>query len=139
MGVKHYIKRAYQRILIRSRRHTSKYNRAAKFDFENEILRICRNLIHCSSVELLICPDTGRRFIIYDSMQIKIIIKDDQIILSNHTYYYELSVSESGLQTINRIFDGHIRDRRNALEVQIKQNAKGTLLSIAEMSACLIN
>jgi hypothetical protein len=70
-------------------------------------------------------------------MQIKIIIKDDQIILSNHTYYYELSVSESGLQNINRIFDGHIRDRRDVLEVQIKLNAKSTLLGIAEMSSCL--
>lgn len=137
MNVNHLIKRAYQRAIVRSKRHTLKYDKTKKFDFEDETLRICRNLIHCSSVELLVCPDTNRRFIIYDSMQIKIIIKDDRIILSNHTYYYELKVSENGLAAINMIFDGHIRTRRDTLESQITQNAKGTLINIASMSSSL--
>lgn len=137
MKINHLVKRAYQRTVIRSKRHTLKYDKTKKFDFEDEALRICRNLIHCPSVELLVCPDTNRRFIIYDSMQVKIIIKDDCIILSNHTYYYELKISENGLKAINAIFDGHIRIRRNELESQITQNAKGTLLNIASISSSL--
>jgi len=136
MQAKHFLKRSFQRMTIRSKRHTTKYNRKNKFESEDEILHICRNLIRSSSVELLVCPDTNRKFVIYDSMQIKIIIKDDQIILSNHTYYYEMRVSENGMAAINRVFNGHIRTRRDLLETQIKQNAKGTLFNIGAMSSC---
>lgn len=130
MRILHKIKRLVQRLIIKSKRAKNKDSNSSKGIFEQEALRICRNLIRTSSTELLVCPDTHRRFIVCEEQQIKIIIYDNRIIISNHSYYYELAVSSDGISQIHRIFDGYVRERRNILETDIKNNAKNTLDNI---------
>lgn len=123
----HYFKRMWLRILIKIKRNGTRNDRVHKSEFELEVLKICRILIRNISTNLLVCPDTQRRFIIFDPMEIKIIISDDKIIVSNHTYYYELSISKSGLANVIRVFDGNVKERRDILEQDIKTNAKTSL------------
>ena len=122
-----YFKIMWLRILIKIKRNGTRNDRVHKSEFELEVLKICRILIRNISTNLLVCPDTQRRFIIFDPMEIKIIISDDKIIVSNHTYYYELSISKSGLANVIRVFDGNVKERRDILEQDIKTNAKTSL------------
>ena len=134
MTLLHKIKRIFQHLVVSSRRKATNYDPILKSAFEKESLRICRNLIHCPEAELLVCPDTGRRFIIYNPMQIKIILEDNKITISNHTYYYEVSICSKNIGSVTRIFDGNVRERRDVLEEDIKENAKITLANIAVLS-----
>lgn len=125
-----FFKRLWLRSYIKIKRSGTRNDKVPKSEFEHEVLKICRNLIRSEETNLLVCPDTHRRFIIYDRMQIKIIIEDDKIILSNHQYYYELSISKGGLDNIIRVFNGNVKERRDLLEFEIKTNAKTSLNSI---------
>lgn len=139
MNLIHKAKRLYQKWWIKFKRQSVSEQNTVKSTFELEALKICRNLIHCSDVELLVCPDTGRKFIIYDQLQIKVIIEDNRIIISNHTYYYELSVSEYGIKSLTKVFNGNLRNTRDLLEKNIKANAKATLENIVTQTSYLSN
>jgi hypothetical protein len=67
-------------------------------------------------------------------MKIKIIIEDNKIVISNHQYYYEVSISKSGTDNVMRVFNGNVKDRRDLLEADIKTNAKTTLNLIFKTS-----
>lgn len=137
MSTRHSIKRALQRMVIRSRRHTSRHNLNLKHDYENEVLQGCRNLIHTATTELSICPDTGRKFIVNNDIHIKMVIADDKIIISNTVYYRELPISEHGLESINRVFNGHLRKSIAALDFSIKINARHTLNDVTILTSYL--
>lgn len=129
--LKHRLKRAWLRMTINYKRRMREKDTEPLSAFEKEVLFICRNLIRSHEADLLVCPDTNRRFVIYDPMQIKVIIGDSKIIFSNHDYYFELSISGDGLTRLNRVFNGNVRTRRDVLELEIKLNAKTTLTRIA--------
>lgn len=139
MNLQHKLKRIYQRVWIKIKRQSVNKQNTHKSTFELEALKICRNLIHCSTAELLVCPDTGRRFIIYDYLQLKVIIDDNRIIISNHTYYYELTISAYGIESLLKVFNGNLRAKRDVLEANIKANAKTTLETIAVQTSYLSN
>lgn len=127
----HKIKRFLLQIVVNYKRRMQEKNFGTISAFEKEVLYICRNLIRSHEANLLVCPDTGRRFIMYDPMQIKVIIGDYKIIFSNHDYYFELAISSNGIAKLIRVFNGNVRERRNVLEADIKINAKTTLGRIA--------
>jgi hypothetical protein len=124
-------------MVIRSKRHTSQYNLNLKQDFESEVLQGCRNLIHTSTTELSICPDTGRKFIVNNDIHIKMVIVDDKIIISNSIHYRELPISDRGLESINRVFNGHLRKSIAALDSNIKSNAQHTLNDVTILTSYL--
>lgn len=137
MSARHSIKRTFQRMVIRSKRHTSLYNLNLKQDFEAEVLQGCRNLIHTSTTELSICPDTGRKFVVNNDTHIKMVISDDKIIISNNVHYRELPISERGLESINRVFKGHLRKSIAVLDSNIKNNAQHTLNDVTILTSYL--
>lgn len=133
MQAKHSIKRAFQRIVIRSKRHASSYNSKLKLEFEDEVLQGCRNLIHKSTVKLYVCPDTGRKFIVDSDINLKMVITDNSIILSNNDYYREISISARGLDSITRVFNGNLRKSITALDTNIHKNAQFTLNNVTTL------
>lgn len=137
MQARHSIKRALQRMVIRSKRHASQYNLNLKQDFESEVLQGCRNLINAPTTELSICPDTGRKFIVSGDTHIKMVIADDRIIISNSIHYRELPISERGLKSINQVFNGHLRKSIAALDFNIKSNAQHTLNDVTILTSYL--
>lgn len=134
---KHYIKRAFQRMVIRSKRHASQNNPTLKQDNENEVLQSCRNLIHSVDSELLVCPDSGRKFIVNNKVHINIIILDNKIIVSNNEYYREVLISDYGIKSINQVFNGHLKKTVNLVDYSIKINAKHTLNNVTILTTYL--
>ena len=124
-------------MVIRSKRHASRHNPKLKMEFEDEVLQGCRNLIHNATTELSICPDTGRRFIVNHDIQLKMVITDEKIILSNNSHYREFSVSERGLESIVRVFNGHLRKSIAALDKNIRSNAQNTLNNVTILTSYL--
>ena len=137
MQAKHSIKRAFQRMVIRSKRHASRHNLNLKFDFENEVLQGCRNLIHNATTELSICPDTGRKFVVNNDIQLKMVITDEKIIISNNSHYREFPISERGIESIVRVFNGHLRKSIAKLDRNIKVNAQNTLNNVTILTSYL--
>jgi len=129
-----YFKKLWLRFYIRIKRSGTRNDKVHISAFETEVLKICRILIRHESSTLLVCPTTGRSFITYDPMKIKIIIEDNKIVISNHQYYYEVSISKSGTDNIMRVFNGNVKGRRDLLEADIKTNAKTTLNLIFKTS-----
>lgn len=130
-NLKNKFSKALRRLVVNYKRRMQEKNTEPLSAFEKEVLYICRNLIRSHASDLLVCPDTNRRFIIYDPMQIKVIVGDTKIIFSNHDYYFELSISGNGITRLIRVFNGNVRARRDVLESEIKLNAKTTLNRIA--------
>ncbi|MGV8961859.1 MAG: hypothetical protein ACOH2V_00495 [Candidatus Saccharimonadaceae bacterium] len=123
----HKLKRIWLKSVIRFKRYPdAATNRLPKSHAENKILSICRRLIHETETELLVCPETGRLFITYGPQKIKIIIGDDKITYSNHNYY-EWPISEHGIRSLTRVFNGNVKDRRDVLEADIRSNVNNTL------------
>ncbi len=129
----HKLRRAYQRVVINSKRKTQ-IDTIRGGTFEKEALQLCRNLIRCNNVKLEFFPTSKDRFISLNEMQMKAVIKDDQIIFSNHTYHYGVPISEHNIKTITRIFDGNIERRRLSIETEISDNTKGTLENLLNIS-----
>jgi len=137
MSATHVIKRAFQRMVIRSKRHASKHNLKLKQDFETEVLQGCRNLINTQTTKLSVCPDTGRKFIVSDDTHIKMIITDDRIVVAHGEHHRDVPISEHGLESINRVFDGRLRKSIAAWDLSIKQNTENTLNNVTFLTSYL--
>lgn len=121
-----HFKRILTRVVVKFRR--SKYDRdnIEVSKFEQEILKISRFVCRLPDTKLSICNETNRGFIVSERLQIKIILKENKIILSNH-HYYEVFISYKGLQNINRVFNSHVKQHRDLLEQEITTRAKTSL------------
>lgn len=114
----HKIKRYYQRLLIASRKKMSKEDRILKSKFELDAIKLVRKLTHSQDVELFTCPETGRRFIDSERLDIKIILELDKIIISNHSYL-EFGICPHSYDKMKRIFDGQIKIRRDDFQRKV--------------------
>ena len=118
MKMIHKIKRYYQRLVIKSKRNITKDDMVLKSDFELEAIRLVRRLTSHKDVELFTCPNTGRRFIDSEKLEIKIILESTKIIISNHTYL-EFNICNNSYEKMKRIFDGRIRTRRDHFQEEV--------------------
>lgn len=107
-------------------RHSSKNT---KFEFEEEALKGCRSLIH-KSAKLVVCPDTGRKFILDTESSMKIILDGNKVTISNGDKYREIIISEKGKENINRIFNGQLKKIIFAVEEKIHSSAQDNLTEL---------
>lgn len=126
----HKIKRYYQRTLIKSKRQLLKDSTVPKSIFESQILQIARALVQAPNVVLSVCPDTGRRFI--ENEGVNMIIEHHKVTLTNTHYYYEIAISEYVYEKIRIVFDGNVRKKRDKLYENIIYNASTLLTSITK-------
>ena len=76
---------------------------------------------------LLIAPTSGSRYVQTPNANVFIILKYQTIILSNHQYYYEISISGSVSEYLTDRFDKMIESRRRQMEKKMLENSKATL------------
>lgn len=76
---------------------------------------------------LLISPQSGSRYVQTPSADVFIIIKYQTIILSNHLYYYEISISTDVYEYLLDKFDRMLESRRRQMERRMLENSRLTL------------
>jgi len=123
-------KKILLRTLINLKRNKALSHRVQKSFFEEDIIKICRNLIRSSESLLYISLDSRKKFVVYPPKQINIVLEENKLIFSNYTYYYEIFLSDSGVNNLTRIFNSHFSALTNTLEEQTNSNSKTTLNNI---------
>jgi hypothetical protein len=76
---------------------------------------------------LLIAPTSGARYVQTPNAHVFIILKYQTIILSNHQYYYEITLSPNVFDYLTDRFDRMIESRRRQMERKMLSNSKSTL------------
>lgn len=132
MSIKHLIKRKIQKVVINSKRKIICDTSTVKNDNEDNIISICRNLIKNKSTELLICPISGKRYIINKKLETYIVISDRAIDLVNKKHLFNNTICLKSYDIILTIFNGHVEMRRKELEEKIFADVKQSLDTIRE-------
>ena len=94
--------------------------------FEKEAVYKFRNIIKHPNSKLISCPDTGRRFVSNDILQIDAMLSQHRMIISNHIYF-ECSICIHSYEHLLRIFDGQIKKDRDLIEEGIQAKASELL------------
>lgn len=132
MSINHLIKRRFQKIVINSKRKIICDTSSVKNDNEDNIISICRNLIKNKSSELLICPISGKRYIINKKLETYIVISERAIDLVNKKHLFNNTICLKSYEIILKIFNGHVEMRRKELESKIFADVKQSLDTIRE-------
>ncbi len=107
----------------------TKDDRILKSNFELEAIKLVRKLTHNSNVDLFTCPETGRRFIDSEVLEIKIILEPNKIIIANHNYL-EFSICDNSYEKMKRLFDGQIKIRRDDFQKKVTETINNKLQNL---------
>lgn len=124
------IKKYFRQFYIKLYKWNTKMDYVLKSEYEPIAIKICRTAISFDSSTLLICPKTGKRYVKNDILKNYIIIQPHQIDIINHTYQYNVPVCFKTYNTVVNMFDGHVEERRQAMESEIRSNVNYSLESI---------
>ena len=119
-----------KKLYIKWYKHSRKNDYILRSEYEPIAINICRKAISFDSATLLICPKTGKRYVKNDILKNYIIIQPHQIDIINHTYQYNVPICLKTYSTVVNIFDGHVEERRQAMENDIRANVVYSLESI---------
>ena len=95
--------------------------------YQKVCLSICRKLIKNPESSFLIAPISGKKYIKNDKMGIFIVMLDQHINITNHTYNYSVFISPRDWQRIIYFFDHETELRKNKYEEQIKSQITHSL------------
>lgn len=93
---------------------------------------ICRKLISRSDSVFLIAPLSHRRYIKNDALGMFIVLSDSRINITNHVYNYDVNLSVTVSDKLNRLFDDKVESLRISFETEIKSQIKHSLTTILE-------
>jgi serine protease inhibitor len=93
---------------------------------------ICRKLISRSDSTFLIAPLSHRRYIKNDALGMFIVLSDSRINITNHVYNYDVNLTQTVSDKLNRLFDGKVELLRLSFESEIKRQIKHSLTTILE-------
>ena len=124
------VKKYFRQLYIKFYKWNTKMDRILKSNYESVAIKICRKEINFDSATLLICPKTGKRYVKNDMLKNYIIIQPNQIDIINHTYQYNVPICPKTYSTVVNIFDGHVEERRQKMEDEIRSNVTYSLESI---------
>ncbi len=112
-------------------KYTKKDLYIPRSEYEKEVIGICRRITQNPRSELLTCPQTGKRYIKNNELQIYAIIKQNgQVDIINHKYFYSIPLCPKSYSIILNMFDGHVGMRRQDMENDIMANTKNSLVDI---------
>ena len=126
------IKKYFRRFYIKFYKWNTKMYSVLKSEYEPIAIKICRKSIGLPSATLLVCPKTGKRYVKNDTLKNYIIIQPYQIDIINHTYQYNVPICLKTYSTVVNMFDGHVEERRQAMETEIRSNVNHSLENIYE-------
>jgi len=128
--LKHKIKRVFLKLYINSYKKNYKNDYNLKSEYEHIAIEICRKAIKREGVSMLMCPITYKRYIKNVSIENYIIIRENQIDIINHHYFYNIPICNKTHKTITLMFDGHVGEMRDKMEQDIRSNIKYSLENI---------
>ena len=115
------IKNILKQKSIKLKKLSKKDDYVLRSTFEKEAVYKFRNIIKHPNSKLISCPDTGRRFVSNDLLEIDAMLSQHRMIISNHIYF-ECSICFHSYEHLLRIFDGQIKKDRDLIEegIQVK-------------------
>jgi hypothetical protein len=108
-------------------RTTPKVGSNDEQEYQKVCLSICRKLIKNPESSFLIAPISGKKYIKNEKMGIFIVMIDQHINITNHTYNYSVFISPRDWQRISYFFDHETESRKNEYEEQIKSQITHSL------------
>jgi hypothetical protein len=134
--VHHKFKRRVQRFALNMLKSVSINQNDPKKEHEAEAISICKRLVNMSDSVLSMSPRTQKRFIINDSQNTSIIIKNGSIYIYSNKYPYPTPISDRGYNFIVNIIDNEIERRReyteHKIEVSVKQSLKTIINNLSD-------
>lgn len=100
--------------------------------YQKVCLSICRKLITQPDSVFLIAPLSGKKYIKNDRLDLFIVMNNNHINITNHTYNYSVFVSERDWQRICYLFNLTTEKRKQDYEDKIKSQITHSLDSILE-------
>ena len=76
------------------------------------------------------CPTTQARYIKNEELQMYVILKETEVSIVNHQYYYNISISFKTKNNLFQVFDNTISEKRFEMERDILNNTENSLLNI---------
>jgi len=99
---------------------------------ENEIkaAAICRRLINHPLSKFLIAPVSKKRYIRNEKLKMFVVISDNKIRIVNHVYSYDIVITDSEYQRLEKMFDNKVDSMRLKFEEEINSQIEYSLTSI---------
>jgi hypothetical protein len=99
---------------------------------ENEIkaAAICRKLINNPLSKFLIAPVSKKRYIRNEKLRMFVIISDNKIRIVNHVYSYDIVITDSEYQRLEKMFDNKVDSMRLKFEEEINSQIEYSLTTI---------
>jgi hypothetical protein len=95
--------------------------------YQKMCLSICRKLIKNHESSFLIAPISGKKYIKNEKLGIFIVMIDQHINITNHTYNYSVFISPRDWQRIVYFFEHETETRKNQYEDEIKSQITHSL------------
>ena len=128
--MKNSIKRFFRGLVISWIKNYRKGELTLKSSFEKRAAQICRKVIRHKTSELTMCPTTQARYIKNEELQMYVILKETEVSIVNHQYYYNISISFKTKNNLFQVFDNTISEKRFEMERDILNNTENSLLNI---------
>jgi len=99
---------------------------------EEAIIEIVTQHLLDKKSQMAIAPVTGNRYIVSSDDSLHIILTPINIILSNHSYYYDIRLGSDAVRLIYNKFDRIMESRCRRVESEIHGNMMSSLYKIAD-------
>jgi len=98
---------------------------------EEKIIRIVKSLLKDTTTDLYIAPINNTRYIKTNDDSMFVIIHSDSVIISNHQYFYDISIGRDAFDELCAIFNKVTEMRRRKMEKEMLKNITASLENIA--------
>lgn len=100
--------------------------------YEKTCFKICLKLISHNDTEFMIAPMSQKRYLKNDVLGIFIILYDNRVEITNHTYSYNVRLTGRDWERLIYIFDTETEKRRLNTENQISSQINNSLHDVLD-------
>jgi len=133
-NIKKWVRRQYKRLKVKLHiweRGTSWFKPPQhSTGYENITTAFVRKMINHPDSKFTIAPLSGKRYIVYKTLDIFVIIEDSKVEITNHVYHYVSSLGQRDIEKLTKLYDTKVEDQRTNYEEEIKSQISNTLQSI---------
>lgn len=126
---KHVFIRIFQTLYIKYRKKTNSDYYTPRSRYENEAIKICRNIVKNNETLLEMNPN-GERYATNERLNLIYFIYENSVDVIKNNISREIVVCPKTHSIILNIFDGQVKLRRDAKKEVVFSNLKSTLESI---------
>lgn len=100
--------------------------------YEKTCFKICLKLISHDETEFMIAPMSGKKYLKNDPLGIFIVLYENRVEITNHTYSYNVRLTGRDWERLMYIFDNETEKRRLNTENQISSQINNSLHDVLE-------